>query len=85
MPRDMPDQAAAPPDAEVTTPRRRRVEVSSDGRRIIYYTGHPPPLRQVAAQVRTVTGYTAGRSTVDGPALRPLPPMWRPAPRPRGA
>lgn len=47
-------------------------------------TGHPPPLQQIAGQVRTPSGYTAGRITSDGAVPLRLASMWGPAPRPRG-
>lgn len=36
-------------------------------------TGHPPPERQIAGQVRTATGYTQGIAHADGAKLIALP------------
>ena len=43
-------------------------------RRYSVMTGHPPVELQIADQVRTATGYTLGRATVDGARLIALSP-----------
>lgn len=71
-------------------------QVLPSGRYVIY-TGHPPPLLQIAGQVRTPTGFTVGVPSADGPKLialaftlqgvsrpPPRPPWQRVAPPKRG-
>lgn len=41
--------------------------------RYVRYTGHPPPERQIANQVRSSSGVTFGRATADGARLYALP------------
>lgn len=41
-------------------------------RRRVVLTGHPPPERQIADQVRTSGGYTLGRATVEGARIAPV-------------
>lgn len=60
--------------------RDGRYQLLFDGRYSVR-TGHPPPLRQVATQVRCGTGYTSGIATPDGAQLPPVGSGRRPPAR----